>query len=120
MRCIILSSVEYATLTILFSALSPKRHDFRKKFEHKRCIFIFSTNLFENFLMLRRMQRDVIINVHMPTRTVRVLLFGFESKLNFLNRFCQKYQLLNFMKICSVGTELFHADGEKDMTKLTL
>jgi hypothetical protein len=95
---------------------------FGKIFAHERCIFIFCTNLFENALMLRRIQRDVIITAHRPSRTVHVLLVRFESKLNFLDRFCQTYFLLNFMKICSVGTELFLAGwktgGWTDMTKL--
>jgi hypothetical protein len=40
--------------------------------------------------------------------------------LNFLNRFPEKSQTSNLIKICLVGAELSHADGrtDKDMTKL--
>ena len=35
-----------------------------------------------------------------------------------LNRFLKNIQISNFMKILSVGAELFHADRRTDMTKL--
>jgi hypothetical protein len=34
--------------------------------------------------------------------------------LNFLDRFSQKTQISNFMKICPVGAELFHVEGQMD------
>jgi hypothetical protein len=45
--------------------LSHKRYDFRKKvIEHKMCVLIFSKILSELFLILRRIQRDIIPNLH--------------------------------------------------------
>jgi hypothetical protein len=35
---------------------------------YKMCVLIFYTNLFETFFILRRMQRDIIINVHKTSR----------------------------------------------------
>ena len=32
----------------------------------------------------------------------------------------KKSEILNFMKICQIGTELFHADGRTDMTQTTV
>jgi hypothetical protein len=32
--------------------------------------------------------------------------------LNFLDRFSKKFQTTDFMKIRSLGVELFHADGQ--------
>jgi hypothetical protein len=40
--------------------------------------------------------------------------------LNFLNRFSKKVQISSFIKIRPVGAELLHADGQTDMTKLTV
>ena len=60
MRRIVLSSVPCSAVPY-FSTLSHKRHDFRKNvIEHKMCALIFSTNLSETFLVLRRIQRDII------------------------------------------------------------
>ena len=39
-------------------------------------------------------------------------------KLEFLHRFSKDTQISNFVKIRPVGAELFHADGQTDMTKL--
>jgi len=39
--------------------------------------------------------------------------------LKFLDGFLENDQILNFKKIRLVGAELFHADGQRDMKKLT-
>jgi hypothetical protein len=53
-----------------FSTLPHKRHDSRgkKSVEHKMCVLIFSTILSETFLILRGVERDVIINVQRSSR----------------------------------------------------
>jgi hypothetical protein len=38
--------------------------------------------------------------------------------LNFLDRFSKKSQISRLIKIHPVGTELFHADGRTDITKV--
>jgi len=61
--------------TILFSTLSHKRHDFRKKsIEHKMCVLIFYTILSKIFLILRRTERDMMKNVHRSSCKVLVIL----------------------------------------------
>jgi hypothetical protein len=40
--------------------------------------------------------------------------------LNFLDGVSKDYQISNFMKICPVGAELFHANGWTDVIKLTV
>jgi hypothetical protein len=39
-------------------------------------------------------------------------------KLGFSNRFSKKAHIPSFIKIRPVGLELFHADGQTDVTKL--
>jgi len=47
-----------------FSTLSHKRYDLLgKNFEHKICVLISLERLFEKFLTLRRMERDIIMDV---------------------------------------------------------
>ena len=61
----VLSSVACLCLPY-FSALSHKRHDFRKKKfnEHKMCFdFFYNFFLSETFLILGRNERDMIKNV---------------------------------------------------------
>ena len=41
-------------------------------------------------------------------------------KLKFLYRFSKKAQISSFIKIPSVGAELFHTEGQTNMTKLTV
>ena len=103
-----------------FSTFSHKRHDFRKKkkkvIEH--ITRVFSLQLFpETFLILRRNERDMNKNVHVPVIFVR-----FWWNLNFLDILSNNTQISNFMKICAVWEESFHADARtdrpKDITKL--
>jgi hypothetical protein len=56
------------------------RHDFRgeKVIEHKMCVLIFSaTFLFLMFLILRRLERDIIVNVHGSLCKVPVIVVRF-------------------------------------------
>ena len=70
--------------------------------------------LSEIFFNLRRIQRDIIINIHRSSCKVSVNIVRFESKLNFLGRFKKNTPISHLMKIRPVGTELFHADGQTD------
>jgi hypothetical protein len=54
-----------------FSTLSHKRNDFRKK-------TLFPTNLSEIFLILRRIQRDIFINVQRTSFKVPVILVTYQ------------------------------------------
>ena len=76
-RRIILSSVACPVLPYFFT-LSYKRYDFLNMIlEHKMCVLIFSTNLSETFLVLRGIQRDIIINVQRYSCKVSVILARF-------------------------------------------
>jgi len=77
MRRNVLSRMIYLAVPC-FSTLSHKRHDFREKVAgHKMCVLILSTTLYELFIILRKIQRDLIINVHRYSCKV----------LGFLDRF---------------------------------
>ena len=47
-------------------------------------------------------------------------LFLSDFDVNFLDRFSKNTQIPNFVKIRSVGVELFHADRQTDMMKLVV
>jgi hypothetical protein len=62
-------------------------------------VFRFSLQLLcKSFLVLRRIQRDIVINVKTSSCTVPVILVGFQATLNFLDRFSKKAQTPSFMK----------------------
>ena len=70
--CTILSSVACPALTY-FSTLSHKQHDFRKQVtEYSMCVMIFSTNISETFLILRRLERDMIISLREMTKKMQL------------------------------------------------
>jgi hypothetical protein len=87
--------------------------------EHKMCVLILSTTLSETFLILRRIQRDIIINVHrssckvpvIPVRFIQrdiitnvqrssckvpVIPVRFQRNFNSLDRFLEKYSNMKF------------------------
>jgi hypothetical protein len=49
----------------------------KKVFEHKMCVLIFSTTLFETFLIQKGIQRHIAINVKTCSCKVPVILVGF-------------------------------------------
>jgi len=57
-----------------FSTLSHKRHDFRKVSKHKKSALMLPTIFCEIFLILRRSESDIIINVHRSSYKVSLIL----------------------------------------------
>jgi len=75
MRHIVICGLSGSTV---FSQLSHKWHDFRKKcYKSNMCILAFSATLFETFLILRRIKRDGSINVDRSVCEVPVILVRF-------------------------------------------
>jgi hypothetical protein len=75
---------------------------------------------FETFLILRRTERDININVHESSSKVTVIPIRFQWNLDYIDKLSKNIQIQNFMKICRVAAELFHADGQTDMTTSSL
>jgi len=71
----------------------------------------------EMFLILRRIERDVIkmcIGLHVK---YPLFLLNFNELRTFWTDFRKK---INFQKIGPLGAELFHSDGRTDMMMLTV
>jgi hypothetical protein len=77
LRRIVLSSVACPAVPY-FSTLSHKQLDLRENLLDTIRVFWFSVQLLsETFLILRRIQRDIIINVHRSSCKVPVILARF-------------------------------------------
>ena len=61
------------------------------------CILIYLQCLSGIFLILRRLQQDIVINVHRSSCNGPIILVRFSSNLNFLNRFLKTTQIPNFI-----------------------
>jgi hypothetical protein len=77
------------------------------------CVLIFSTNLSETFLILRRTERDTMKNVYWPSCKIPIKLVRFEWNWIFFGLIFERYSK-NFMKISPVGAELFNVDRRTD------
>jgi hypothetical protein len=69
-------------------------------------VFWFSLQLLsKTFLILRRIQRVIITNVHRYSCKVPVILVRFYWNVYFIDKFSRNIQISNFMKIRSVRAE---------------
>jgi len=53
-------------------------------------------------------------NMYWSSRKVSVILAGFYPDFNYQDIFSKNTQISNFMKIRSVGAELFHTDAQAE------
>ena len=71
--------------------------------------------LFAKFLILTRIQRDIVINVKTCSCKIPVILGGFQWDVNL---HIKKSSIIKFHQNLSSGAGLFHAKRWTDMTKL--
>jgi hypothetical protein len=102
---------------LYFSTLSPKRHDFRKKILNINCVFRFSLHLFsEIFLIPRRTELDIFINVH------RCYSYQILMDVEFSRCILKICSNIKFRENSSSGSRVescARTDCLTDMTKLT-
>ena len=115
LRSIRVSSMAGLSLPYIFFSHCLKRHSFRGRggiIEHKMCFKFWLQLSSEIFLVLRRIERDIIVNVHRSSSTH--YSFQILTKLEFSQQIFEKRNTLvsNFMNIHLVGAALFRADGQ--------
>jgi hypothetical protein len=103
-----------------FSTLSHRWHGFRKKSLNIKCVFWFSLQILsEIFLIPRKMNRDIVIDMKMYSCKVSVILAKFELNSNFLYTFSKKLKYQVSAQFIKWEPSYFkRTDGETDMTKL--
>jgi len=105
--------------TIFFHIMSQTAR-FSEKQKKKMNIKIFWSLklLSETFLILNRIQRDMIKRMYIGLH-VKYTLFGsyFNTSSIFVERFSRNPQIQNFMKIRSLGAELYE-NGQTETTEL--
>ena len=85
------------------------------------CGLIFSTTFISNTSLSKKGFSEILsymrkrLHVKYP-----LFLSNFNKTWIFSTEGRKKAQMSNFIKICPVGKEIFHADGRTDMQKLTL
>jgi len=60
------------------------------------------------------------MNEPRSSHKVSVILVTYLGKLNFMDRVSKNPQISTTLNIRPMGAELFHADGQTDMTKLVV
>jgi hypothetical protein len=90
----------------------------KKVAEHKRCVSIFPTSFIWNVSYYKM---NSAICCHERVHVKYLLFCRILMKLEFSRQISEKKaQISNFINIRPVGSELFHADGQTNMTKLSL
>ena len=120
MRCLILSSLTCLLLYHIFPHYLINGTVFDKKLFNTKCLFWFSLRLlYETFLIRRRIQRDIIINVQRSSYKLPLFLSDFTETWIFSTDFRKilKYQIswksVHWQRSCSMRT-----GSQTDMTKL--
>ena len=106
--------------TILFHI--HKGHDFQKKLLNTGCVLWFALQLFVwTFLVLRRVQQDIIINVNTSFKQSTCHFCQILIKFQFSQQIFKKSSDIKYTENLSSGSQgvpCRHIDGQTDMIKL--
>jgi len=80
-------------------------------FENKMCCKFF---LSETFLILRRIQRNIVINSHRLSSKILPIPLRLPNILEFFDRLSKSFQIPKFISIRPEATEFFKADRRKN------
>jgi hypothetical protein len=78
------------------------------------CVMLFSTNFVRKFMIIKRNERDNIVNVHRYPCKVTVFLVRLKLKVKFAYKFSNNTQISDLTKTRPVGAELLNAKGRTD------
>ena len=81
-----------------------------KVIEPELCGWYSLQLLSETFLILRRVEWVIVINVLRSACKISVVIVRFYWNLNFIDRFLKNTEISNLVKICWVQAELFHGN----------
>jgi hypothetical protein len=98
----------------IFSQIISRTARFSKTLLNIKYFATFFTIFSQIFLILRRIEWDVIKNVHWFSCKVPVILVRLKWNINFLEIFSKNTRMSDFMKIRPVAAELY-ADGRTDI-----
>ena len=119
MRHIVICCLYHICLTV-----THKRHDSPEK--SLKYVFWFSLKLTETFLILRRIQPNIIIHLHTYLCKVAVILVRFSWNMIFLQIFNKilKYEIswkyIQGKSRCCMRTNGWQTDGLTNLTELIL
>jgi len=97
-----------------------KRHDFRENvIEYEMCVLFSLQLLFETFLILSRIQWDIIINVQRSSLKRSFYFYQTLMKVEFSQQIFKKYSNIKFYEIPSSGRPVVgRMDVQTDMKLL--
>jgi hypothetical protein len=121
--CAVIPSAATLESTTFFEIIPHTARFSAKKLLNVKCMFWFSLQtLFETFLILRRIQRDIIINLQTRSCKVHIILVGFNWNSNSIDRFSKKKKKPKYqIALKSIEWELscsMRTDRWTDMAKL--
>ena len=73
-------------------------------------VLIFSRIFTQPFLILRRIQRDILTDIQKYSRKIPFISIKLWSNVNFFGRCSKSLQIFNFVKIRPVGAGVFEAE----------